>query len=89
MARSPDSVSSCWIYSLLTEDRVDFQRYLTENGIASDWVHVRNDQYSIFKEFRTDLPNLDYFESRLINIPVGWWLSEEDLGKIISVVNNY
>ena len=89
MRRNPNSTSACWIYSLLAEDRVSFQKYLAENGIASDWVHVRNDQYSIFKDFKTDLPNLDYFESRLINIPVGWWLSEEEINKIISTVNNY
>lgn len=89
MRRDSNSVSACWIYSLLAEDRNDFQKYLAENGIASDWVHVRNDQYSIFKDFKTDLPNLDYFESRLINIPVGWWLSEEEINKIILTVNNY
>ena len=89
MRRDPNSVSACWIYSLLAEDRLHFQNYLNKNGISSDWVHVRNDRYSVFKDFKTNLPNLDYFEPRLINIPVGWWLSEEEINKIIFIVNNY
>jgi hypothetical protein len=42
------------------------------------------------EDFRRDgLNGLDYFESRLLNIPVGWWLSEEDRNHIVEVVNNY
>ena len=89
LQRDENSDSASWIYSLLTEDREDFQSYLSKNGIASDWVHVRNDQYTIFKKFKTDLPNLDYFESRLINIPVGWWLNKSDLKHITDTVNKY
>ena len=89
LRRDENSESASWIYSLLTEDREDFQSYLSDKGIASDWVHVRNDQYSIFEKFRTSLPNLDYFESRLINIPVGWWLSTEDIDHVVQTVNEY
>tara|TARA_B100001113_G_C21098570_1_gene617658 strand:- start:344 stop:1429 length:1086 start_codon:yes stop_codon:yes gene_type:complete len=89
LQRDENSDSASWIYSLLTEDREDFQSYLSKNDIASDWVHVRNDQYTIFKNFKIDLPNLDYFESRLINIPVGWWLSKSDIKHIVDTVNKY
>jgi dTDP-4-amino-4,6-dideoxygalactose transaminase len=81
--------SACWIHSLLVEDRESFQAYLAEHQVASDWVHVRNDQYSIFSEFRTALPNVDSFERRLINIPVGWWLSDQDVDHVIRIVNDY
>jgi dTDP-4-amino-4,6-dideoxygalactose transaminase len=83
------SQSAYWMYSLLVEDRTHFQKYLSENGIGSDYVHVRNDQYSVFKDFKTQLSGMDYFESRLMNIPVGWWLTKEDRDKIVSVVNQY
>ena len=62
---------------------------MAEHQVASDWVHVRNDQYSIFSEFRTALPNVDSFERRLINIPVGWWLSDQDVDHVIRIVNDY
>jgi len=86
------SESSCWIYTLLVEDRVEFQEYLLENGIASDPVHMRNDKYSVFKNFvrpAHELPGVEYFCSRHINIPVGWWLSKDERKHIVDVVNRY
>ena len=81
--------SSYWIYSLLVSNRDKFKEYLSQHGISSDVVHVRNDRYSCFSQFSCEMPNLDYFESRLINIPVGWWLSEEDHSRIVDCVNKY
>lgn len=87
--RPPNTVSSMWIYSMLVEDRPKFKKYMDECGIATDIVHVRNDKYSVFQKFRRSLPGVDFFESRLTHIPVGWWLSEDDLNYIIECVNKY
>ncbi len=81
--------SSYWIYTVLVEDREDFSKYLFDNGIVSDVVHVRNDKYSVFEKFKVKLPGVDYFCSRHINIPVGWWLTEEEKKYIVDVVNKY
>lgn len=82
--------SSYWIYSILVEDRKQFQEYMKANGIASGVVHIRNDQYTVFKEFeRDDLHGLDYFSGRLINVPVGWWLSADERQHIVDVINRY
>jgi dTDP-4-amino-4,6-dideoxygalactose transaminase len=89
LSRGYDSTSSCWIYSLLCENRDELQGYLAKNGIHSDVVHVRNDDYSVFKKFKCKLPGLDYFNSRLLNIPVGWWLSKKDLDFIVKIINNW
>lgn len=92
MRVDPKSESSCWIYTLLVEDRIRFQKYLAEKGIASDPVHMRNDNYSVFKEFKKpdeDLPGALKFCSQHINIPVGWWLTEEDISYITEIVNEY
>jgi dTDP-4-amino-4,6-dideoxygalactose transaminase len=90
LERDDKSESSSWIYSVLVEDKKKFQNYLRDNGIASDVAHVRNDQYTCMENFRRDgLSGLDYFESRLLNIPVGWWLSKKDRKYIVDVVNKY
>ncbi len=92
MRVDPKSESACWIYTVLVKDREDFMLHLAENGIASDPVHVRNDTYSVFKEFRkldSDLPGAREFCSQHVNIPVGWWLSKEDREHIVQVVNRY
>ena len=92
MRIDPKSSSSCWIYTVLVENRIKFQNYLKAKGIASDPVHIRNDNYSVFKKFKKDpslLPGIEYFCNRHINLPVGWWVSEHDRNKIVEVVNEY
>ena len=86
----PKSQSSYWIYSLLVDDRDSFREHMTKNGIATDIVHRRNDVYGVFKQYRDNkLKGLQEFESKLMNIPVGWWLSKDDREKIVETVNSY
>ncbi len=90
LTQSSKSESSYWIYSVLVEDRERFKKYMFDNGIATDVVHKRNDFYSVFKKYKDNsLKGLEEFESKLMNIPVGWWLSSEDREKIVNVVNAY
>jgi len=90
LKRSKGLDGSYWIYSLLTEDRADLQSYLRGNGIASDVVHVRNDRYTLFKDFQVDgLKGVDEFSSKLLNVPVGWWLDDKDVEKVVDVLNGY
>jgi len=91
MRENDYSESSCWIYTVLAEDREGLQKYLSEKGIASDPVHVRNDNYSVFKEFfpKKPLVGADEFCSKHLNIPVGWWVSKEDREYIVEAINGY
>lgn len=79
-----------WLYSVLVDDPKHFQAYMHQNGIAVDSVHVRNDGYTVFKRYaRDDLPGVDSFCSRLSNIPVGWWLTSDDVDSIVTACNAY
>lgn len=89
LRRTNDGESSYWIYSLLVKNREIFQEYLHGHGIASDVVHVRNDRYSCFNQFSCEMQNLDHFESQLLNIPVGWWVTPSDRNKIVDCINKY
>ena len=89
LRRDHDAKSSYWIYSILVDERDKFKRYMDRKGIATDVVHVRNDDYSVFKQFKTHLPGLNSFAPRLSHIPVGWWLSEPELSYIVETVNAY
>lgn len=85
-----DRVSSCWIHSVLVDDKEGFKKHLLSAGIHSDVAHVSNLRYSVFSGFLDPtLTNLEYFDKRLMNIPCGWWLSEEDLNNIAVAVNSY
>ena len=82
--------TSSWIYSLLVDDITGFKSHMNKNGIACDSVHVRNDTYSVFKEFDNySLSGVDEFTKHMINIPVGWWLTEDNREKIVECVNSY
>ena len=87
--RVTNGTSSYWLYSVLVEDKRKFQDYLKANGIAADVAHVRNDEYSVFESYRRSQPGLDEFSRKMINIPCGWWVTEEDRNKIVDVVNKY
>ena len=88
-AYDPDC--SYWLFSLLVEKgtKEEFQSYLANNGISSSPVHHRNDLYDCVSQFKVDLPGLDNFASKQLAIPVGWWVSEEEMTHIIDVIKRY
>ena len=49
-------------------------------------VHNRNDINSCVKEFEETLPNIDILEKELVCIPVGWWLTKENMKYIINCI---
>ncbi len=77
---------SYWFYTVLAERRDDFSRYLTEHGIGNSQVHKRNDWHSVFEDSRCELPGLDSFYSRMLHIPCGWWVSDEDREYIVETI---
>ncbi len=77
---------SYWLYTILVERKEDFMRYMKECGITTSRVHERNDTHSCVSEFKTELPMLNSFNHKIINIPVGWWVSPEDREYIVDCI---
>jgi dTDP-4-amino-4,6-dideoxygalactose transaminase len=75
-----------WFYTVLCDKRADLARLLADHGIASSLVHRRNDLHTVFASSRRDLPGLDSFYGRMLHIPCGWWVSDEDRERIASVI---
>lgn len=86
-----EHVSSTWIYTVLVtpQKREDFRQYMESQDIEVSQVHWRNDTHTAFKDFKTDLPNLDKFSSRMICVPSHHQLSKWELMHIIEVMNNW
>lgn len=89
MRNPSNTLSSSWIYSLLVDNRRKFISFLSSRGISCDRVHVRNDKYSVFGGEDRSLKSLNEFDSHLVNIPVGWWLSKVEMDHIVETVNEY
>lgn len=84
-----DPNSSYWIFTVLADNKQEFISYMTGKNIEVSPVHNRNDNYTIFKKYKTNLPNLDKFFDRQLAIPVGWWLSDDDVEYIIKSINDW
>jgi dTDP-4-amino-4,6-dideoxygalactose transaminase len=84
-----DRASSYWLYTLRARDRDRFAADMQQAGITVSKVHARNDTHSVFHDSRAPLPGLDEFTAEHVCIPVGWWLGESDLSRIIEGVRSF
>jgi len=80
------SEPSYWLYTLKVENRTSFIAKLAEAEIMASELHKRNDYHTYLNDFNQVLPNLDVFYSKMVHIPCGWWVSEEDRNKIVNVI---
>lgn len=78
LSRHNDRESAFWIYSMLVEDRDNFMKWMKECNITVSQVHERNDKHTCVREFISPLPTLDKTIGKVISIPVGWWITEEE-----------
>lgn len=56
------------------------------NDIMASELHKRNDLHTYLNDFPTALPNLDVFYKKMVHIPCGWWVTDEDRKKIVEVI---
>jgi len=82
----PDTESSYWFYTLKVKRRAAFIEKLMSNDIMAADVHKRNDLHDYLNDHPCVLPNLDKFYSEFVHLPCGYWVTEEDLKKIVTVI---
>ena len=78
--------SAFWIYSLLVDNRDGFYKHMDECNISVSQVHERNDKHTCVQEFKTELPNLDNTIGKIVNIPVGWWVTNKEREHIVDSI---
>jgi perosamine synthetase len=84
----PDAAPAYWMYTVLADRRDDLARRLTEAGVDCSQVHRRNDEHSVFAESRAHLPGLDCFSKRMLHIPCGWWVTDEQREYIVACIKS-
>jgi len=82
--------SAYWLYTIriLNGKKEEFMEKMKESGIMTSQVHNRNDINTCVEEFKEILPNLDILEKELVCIPVGWWLTNENIKYIVDIITN-
>jgi dTDP-4-amino-4,6-dideoxygalactose transaminase len=83
------SESSYWIYTLLVDNAEHFINFMKGKGVVCSQVHKRNDVHTCVQDFVCELPNLDEIENKYVCIPVGWWVSNEQISYIINSIKDY
>jgi len=77
---------SYWFYTVLADEREKLSRHLSAHGIANSQAHKRNDRHTVFAASRCELPGLDAFYRRMLHIPCGWWVNDEQREYIADVI---
>ena len=90
MKNNPKCNSAYWLYTIrvMNGKKQEFMDKMKEANIMTSQVHNRNDINSCVKDFEEALPNLNILEKELVCIPVGWWLTQENIKYIIDNVYN-
>jgi dTDP-4-amino-4,6-dideoxygalactose transaminase len=91
LQRPADSESSHWVYGMRVAStskisRDDLLKRLNDDGIMAGLVHVPNDDYTAFKQYKTKLVGVRRFASCQFALPCGWWVSEDDVTRIANRV---
>ncbi|WP_329081943.1 MULTISPECIES: DegT/DnrJ/EryC1/StrS family aminotransferase [unclassified Streptosporangium] len=84
--RAPDRQSSFWAYPLLVSDKDAFVKHMTQAGITVSQVHERNDHHGALRPYMSLLPGLEEVVERMVCVPVGWWLSDEERLHIVDTI---
>ena len=82
----PGSEPSYWLYTLKVEERDAFIKKMEANGIMASELHKRNDYHTYLNDFPSHLPNMDRYYSRMVHIPCGWWVTNEDRERIVEII---
>ena len=80
------SEPSYWLYTMKVKNRSRFIKMMESNGVMASPLHKRNDIHSIFKQSKTNLPNVDNFNKEWVHIPCGWWVSKKDRKLITDLI---
>lgn len=77
---------SYWLYTLLTEDSDAVEKCLANINVNASKLHRPNHYHSAFSPFAGSLPGLDIFYRKLVHLPCGWWVNEEDRERIVDAL---
>lgn len=78
-----------WLATLLIDNRECFAEFMHSKNIETNMMHVRNDEYKIFKKFKVPLQNMDWMEDKYICIPIHNKMSLDDAEYIGESVREY
>lgn len=77
---------SNWLFTIHVHDRDGFVKRMAERGVQCARVHTRCDTQKLFVADHRSLPGVCDFDHSQVSIPVGWYLTDEEVQHIIKSV---
>lgn len=78
-----------WAYLVRVKNRDAVLTRLKECGVQVSKLHHRTDLYSGFKAEPAVLPHTQDFLDQVLALPCGWWISNNEVNKIISLLKKF
>jgi dTDP-4-amino-4,6-dideoxygalactose transaminase len=82
----PGACPSYWLYTLLADDSTDVERRLADVEISAAKLHRPNHLHTVFEPYARPMPGLDDFYRRLVHLPCGWWVSDEERARMVEAL---
>ncbi len=79
----PDRRSSCWLATVLVENRQEVVDLLSVRKTQSNQTHYRNDIYTVFGGRVKDCPNMDAIEDKYLVLPNHLGVTSEEIDNTI------
>jgi perosamine synthetase len=75
-----------WVFLIRARNRDTLLLEMKKRGINATKLHHLTHCYSGFPHAPAYLPNTQKFFSEVLAIPCGWWLSDDDVTKVVSTL---
>jgi perosamine synthetase len=83
VAPAPNALPAYWVFLIFVQQRDLLLSELKKRGVACSSLHQRNDIYTGFGTLiPVELPNTSRLQDRILALPCGWWLANEDIDVI-------
>lgn len=86
VAPNPDAVPAYWAFLLTVDRRDDVLLSMKQAGVQVSKLHHRTDSYSGFGVPSATLPQTQSFLDRVLALPCGWWLDDDDVEHVIATL---
>lgn len=87
-AKHDDREHAAWLCTVLVDRRKDLEQKLRDHAIESGQVHFRNDRYTVFSQFRGEMPNMDAVEDKYLVLPLHTHMTVEDVDRVCDTIRS-
>ena len=84
----PFTVNSNWLFLAKVQDVEHATNFFVKHGVSGGRIHKLNHKHDFLKADRK-LPGTEKFEYNLFHLPIGSWMLDEEVGRVLNVIKNY